>query len=140
MSLFRAARATPKVYAHLIMDPVDKTPLLADTEHGPVTGTIYIVSFDSPEFQAAVKEMGKSGDLKDVVFGYDNDEKTQAKRLKLLAATIVGWEDNGFFAKPYSKEAAIELVSDPELRWFVQGQLLPALADRENFFGTASTN
>ena len=73
----------------------------------------------------------------------DSKEAPSADRLKLaeqrsvdlIAACIVGWDDEEFFGGPYSQEKALEIIGQPELSW-VKDQLEQAIVEDSSFFAS----
>ena len=71
----------------------------------------------------------------------DSKEAPNAERLKLaekrsvelIAACIVGWDDEEFFDGPYTPEKAYEIIEQPELSW-VKDQLEAAIVEDGSFF------
>lgn len=69
------------------------------------------------------------------------EERTQVERMRiaekqsieLVAACIVGWEDEEFFGGPFSLDRALEIVADPELTW-VKDQIDAAIVEESHFF------
>jgi len=101
------------------------------TEDGEtIQGILMIAGYDSPEFVKAV-ELMEDARLKNTKEW--NMDLARKENRSLIAATIVDWEDNGFFSESYTAEGADEFVRDPQYSWIVV-QLAEFLEDKRNFF------
>lgn len=84
---------------------------------------IELVGSNSSEFYNCVK----AEDAIDILQEEDNSTA------RLVAACIVGWDKSGFIDEPYSKEAALEIMLDPNNLWLLN-QLKEHIAQTANFF------
>jgi hypothetical protein len=130
--------ANPKVATFIIKDPIDGTTDLVglNAEGNEVKGILKIASTYSKAFSDAAKKLTRENPS--LIDGDSEEDITS--RQKLIAACIVGWEDNGFFDKPCSLENAIELVKNPEYNWITNEQLFPFIHNKLNFFTKRSAS
>lgn len=89
-----------------------------------------VIGQDSKEvrkiFNDIVRERQKSNKEPDF-------DQLQNEDVKIMAATVKGWDEETF--GPYSQEAVIELLSDPEFMP-IREQLSAFTEERKNFFRT----
>ena len=98
---------------------------LPDGSTGPLE--IWLVGRNSVEWFNFIKK------LKDGNSTADLFSKVAQEAQELIASLIVGWLDNGAIDNTYSKENALELISNPQNVWLLE-QLQAALLEESNFF------
>lgn len=114
----------PHAASYIIMNPAkeldDPTLTFFETEDGePIQGILKMVGRSSKEFRD--------------YFDSIQSDFAQYDPTEVLASMVVGWEENGFFDVPYSKEAALELVKDENNKWLMD-QLAAFNNKASNFF------
>jgi len=115
---------------------LDAVPVQMEIKHPktdePIGVFVEVQGPDSAEFRnlskaQATRRIAKGDkakvDLEEMA--RDNDE--------LLATCVVGWTNNEFFGEPYSKQAVLNLLKNPQRAWF-RKQLDEFTDDRKNFF------
>jgi hypothetical protein len=93
-----------------------------------------LVGQDSKQWLDASARIAKNymtGDQKNVEV-----ERRLHEAAELVASAIIGWSDEEAFGK-YSPERAVELMSNPGLRW-IREEVERFMLDRSNFFPTES--
>jgi hypothetical protein len=93
---------------------------------------IELIGPDSADFRnlskvQATKRLAK-GDKAPV-----NLEELTNDNDNLIATCIVGWTDEDFFGMPYSKQAALDLMKNPQRAW-LRRQIDEFTDERKNFF------
>lgn len=89
------------------------------------TGIIVkLVGPHSTEYHEIVKQM--------IVEQQAGTEQMESSGKRMMAACIVGWDEEGF-EMPYSKEAALEVVSKAENTWMLD-QIALTIEDYKKFF------
>jgi len=113
-------------------------PVEVELKH-PMTGEglnvkVKIVGKNSRQFKerfyetvSAVSRLGK-----EVETG-ERMKVAELNSIELVAACIVGWDDNEFFGGEYTVERAKDIVSRPELAW-VKSQVEDAITEDSLFF------
>lgn len=96
----------------------------------PIQGIMYLCGYDSEAYSKAATQYIERRVNNTVDWTL---EQSKEENKTLAAACIVGWEDNGFFTTPWSKEEALDLMTRPENVWLVV-QILDFLSDRNHFF------
>ncbi len=104
---------------------------LPDGTKGPLE--LYVIGRNSRQwvdFQNKIFEWQMTSEVR-------NDQTWVAQIKKetpeLLASMITGWLDNGALTTPYSKEEALELITDPENDWIAR-QIDAFIKEESNFF------
>ena len=104
-----------------------------DALGNPTDLKLKIVGASSKEYIAVARNNYKVTHGKEL---HDNVEFFYQCRVELNVSSIVGWsglEDENGKQVPFSKEKAIELLSNPELE-FILTQVEEQVAQREKFF------
>ena len=105
----------------------------------PVTGVetdfkIKLAGTDSFIYRNWLKRMSnkKLGNFKKKGFSYEESERSS---VELLAELTLGWEGLEADGEPivYSREKAMELYSDPNMKW-LREQVDEFVGERANFF------
>ena len=105
----------------------------------PVTGVetdlkIKLAGTDSFIYRNWLKRMSnkKLGNFKKKGFSYEESERSS---VELLAELTLGWEGLEADGEPivYSREKAIDLYSDPNMKW-LREQVDEFVGERANFF------
>lgn len=94
-----------------------------------VEGILTVVGHFSNEFHKAIMVYLDNDRVEGSVLDH-LDEQT----VKLTAACVTGWKDNGFFDEPYSPEGIEEIMMNPEFR-FITNQVREFVAEKQHFFG-----
>ncbi len=115
-------KITPHEGKFIVINPVTNEDFFVQEDGSHLQGIFNIVGSSSKQFYEAVNNIGAYKALTEEESGN-----------KILAAMIVGWEDNGFIEEQYSVEEALNLINDPANRWIV-GQLQEYVNDQRNFF------
>jgi len=102
----------------------------------PATGSEYFDTADGDKIQCILTVVGSSSkEFHDAIVDMPPyaalTDSTEGD--KVIAALIVGWKDNGFIDTPYSKDAALELIENPENLW-LKAQIKAFVENNKNFF------
>lgn len=100
----------------------------------PIGVSIRVVGKNSRQFKNKFYETVALAekDLKEATKA-DQLKIAEQRSVELIAACVVGWEDQEFFGGPYTPERAFELLVQPELAW-VKDQLEKAIVEDSSFF------
>lgn len=100
---------------------------LPDGSKGPLE--LHIVGRNSKQWLDFMRKIKASGaQEKQELFSKITEEAHE-----FVASLIVGWLDNGAIDEPYSKEAAVDLISNPANIWILE-QIQVYILDETNFF------
>jgi len=117
-----------------LMHPVTGETTFKNDKDEDVEGVLTVVGHFSQEFYDAIFTYMDNDQPKGSVVDH-LDEQT----VKMTAACVIGWEDNGFFDEPYSKEGIEGIMLDPRFRW-VTNQVREFVADKAHFFSKPLTS
>lgn len=98
---------------------------LPDGSTGPLE--IWLVGRNSKEWFDYIKKIKDSNQEVEIFSKVSKDAH------ELMSRLIIGWLDNGAIDNQYSKENALDLISNPQNIWLLE-QLQSALIDEANFF------
>lgn len=103
----------------------------------PVTGSTNFEKEDGTTVQGKFTVVGSSSkEFYNYISGKSTHDVLTTKgdeTGEMLASLIIGWEDTNFIDEPYSPEAALELMNDPNNLW-LRHQLKDFMEDQANFF------
>lgn len=119
---FKLSNLRPKLYRLQLDVP----------EHPEVELWIDMVGSESKDYALTAAALYRNrGDATDKDVSV---EQAMAESATLTASLIKGWGPEESFEKPYSPEAALELMSDYDYKW-IKAQVDEAASERGNFFG-----
>lgn len=128
MARILAKSLVPKIGKLHIKDVFGNTEFeLPNSGTGPLE--LHIVGRNSQQWLDIIKK------IKDNSIDNEADlwSKTSKDAVEFASSLIVGWEDNGLIDVPYSKEEALNLVSNPDNIDILQ-QIQEFIMDSTNFF------
>ena len=118
------------------LSDLDAISVLMEIKHPktdePIGVFIELTGPDSPTFRNLSKQQTARRLAKGEKAKVDLDELTNNND-ELIASCIVGWSDEDFFLAPYSKQAALDLVKNPQRAW-LRRQIDEFTDERKNFF------
>jgi hypothetical protein len=134
MAQFILEDLVPKASTLQIRHPVSGETEFVGSDGQPATATFTVVGLNSKQFMDFAQELRKSEAMTDT----DPMNLYSPNLYKILAACVIDWSADRVIDEPYSKEAALDLLSKDENLW-LRLQILNHLRDLSHFFTVGST-